>query len=156
MTFESENTRGTPGYAKFVMLAQTFVILFLVFWLYEQYLNDFYFQVYLNSTLQSNGLLLVIVASIGIFAMIGTGFYLRLRGTRNSLSMIVSTGETKGQSSKGNTGITILEPQVEQQLIEMIRKSTPADSIGQSRPDRSRMPTLKHEDKTESSSSSSQ
>jgi hypothetical protein len=156
LSLESANTRGTPGYAKTVMLAQTFVILFLTFWLYEQYLNDFYFQAYLNGTLQSNGLLLVIVASIGIFVMIGTGFYLRLRGTRNRLSMIVSTGETMGQSSKSNTSITILEPHVEQQLIEMIRKSTTADSIGQSRPDRSRMPVLKHEDNTGSSSSSTQ
>jgi hypothetical protein len=138
------------------MLAQTFVILFLSFWLYEQYLNDTYFQAYLNGSLQTNGLLLVISASIGIFATIGTGFYLRLRGTRSSLDVIISKGESGVQSSKGSTGITVLEPHVEQQLIEMLRKSTPTDTSGQSGNSGSRMQVLKREENMRQSNNSTQ
>jgi hypothetical protein len=122
-----------PSYAKLVMITQTIIILFFSYWVFEQYTYDMYFQTYVNGLLANDGLLLVIIGSIMLFAMIGIGFYARLHSTRKRLDMALGIEKNEKSSSTGsnksNESITILEPHVEQHLIEMIRKNSPADNL---------------------------
>ena len=127
LSLNETGSHHLPGYAKIVMMVQMMVILFFSYWVYEQYVNDYYFQAYLNGSLQGSGLLLVILGSVAIFAVLGIGFYARLRGTRKRLDTMTTTSET-GQPTKTGIGITILEPHVEQHLIEMIRKTSPPET----------------------------
>ncbi len=93
--------------------------------MYENYQNDFYFQAYVNASLQGSGFTIVALSSVGIFSAVAMGLYLKLRRTHRELEHLIvaehSTSEEQG--SKG-----VLEPHVEQHLIEMIRKSTPSDN----------------------------
>ncbi len=107
--------------------------------MYENYQNDFYFQAYVNSSLQGSAFAIVALSSVGIFSAVAMGLYLKLRRTHKELEHLILTehSATEEQGSK-----TILEPHVEQHLIEMIRKATPGDTTGAS----SSMPILKRED----------
>jgi len=44
--------KSIPGFAKIIILLQTVVILFLSFWIYQEYLNNSYLQAYLTGNLQ--------------------------------------------------------------------------------------------------------
>src|SRR5947208_1459691 len=58
-----------PGYAKIIMLLQSMVILFLTFWVLQEYTYNIYFQAYVNDMVQTNGSLiaiLVFVSSLGL------------------------------------------------------------------------------------------
>ena len=93
--------------------------------MYENYQNDFYFQAYVNSSLQGSGFTIVALSSVGIFSAIAMGLYLKLRRTHKELEHLIMT-EHPAPEEQGSK--TILEPHVEQHLIEMIRKSTPTDA----------------------------
>ncbi len=124
------------------MLIQTFVIGFMAFWMYQEYLNNLYLQAYVNSSLQGYGLFAVALGSVGAFTSVAVGLYARLRHTRRVLehSLTVQDGKTEnGRSS------SLLEPHVEKHLIEMIRKTTPATSSA------STMPVLKREEPSSNS-----
>ncbi len=57
-----------PGYAKIIMLLQSLLILFLSFWVVQEYMYNIYFQAYVNDVIQANGsliALLVIVSALG-------------------------------------------------------------------------------------------
>ncbi len=120
-----------------MVILQSFVIAYLGFWMYENYQNDFYFQAYVNSSLQGSGFAIVALSSVGIFSAIAMGLYLKLRRTHKELEHLIMTEHStpEDQGSK-----TILEPHVEQHLIEMIRKSTPAEASASSS-----VPVLKRE-----------
>jgi hypothetical protein len=122
---------------KILLLVQSFVIAYLGFWMYENYQNDFYFQAYVNTSLQGSGFTIVALSSVGIFSAVAMGLYLKLRRTHKELAHLIltehSTVEEPGSKS-------ILEPHVEQHLIEMIRKSTPDTTTSGS------MPVLKREE----------
>jgi hypothetical protein len=124
---------------KILLIVQSLVIGYLGFWMYENYQNDFYFQSYVNASLQGSGFTIVALSSVGVFSAVAMGLYLKLRSSHRELAHMILTehSATEGQGSKG-----ILEPHVEQHLIEMIRKSTPSDTSGAS----SSMPILKRED----------
>ena len=123
---------------KILVIVQSFIIAYLGFWMYENYQNDFYFQAYVNASLQGSGFTIVALSSVGIFSAVATGLYLKLRRTHKELEHLILTEHSaiEEQGSK-----TILEPHVEQHLIEMIRKSTPSDASDTS----SSMPILKRE-----------
>jgi hypothetical protein len=110
---------------KVLLLVQSFVIAYLGFWMYENYQNDFFFQAYVNASLQGSGFTIVALSSVGIFSAVAMGLYLKLRRTHRELEHLILTehSATEEQGSK-----SILEPHVEQHLIEMIRKSTPTDT----------------------------
>jgi hypothetical protein len=93
--------------------------------MYENYQNDFYFQAYVNSSLQGSGFAIVALSSVGIFSAVAMGLYLKLRRTHRELEQLVITEHSAQEERSSNT---ILEPHVEQHLIEMIRKSTPTDA----------------------------
>jgi hypothetical protein len=104
---------------------------------YENYQNDSYFQAYVNSSLQGSGFTIVALSSVGIFSAVAMGLYLKLRRTHRELEHLILT-EHSGPAEEESK--TILEPHVEQHLIEMIRKSTP-DTTGSGS-----MPVLKREE----------
>jgi len=106
--------------------------------MYENYQNDFYFQAYVNASLRGSGFAIVALSSVGIFSAIAMGLYLKLRRTHRELEHLIST-ERSAPEEQGSR--TLLEPHVEQHLINMIRKATPDDATGSSS-----MPTLKRED----------
>jgi hypothetical protein len=154
LTFENTVNNHTPAYAKLVMITETFVILFFTYWMYAQYTSDIYFQAYVNSLLGDNGLLLVIVGSIMLFAMIGIGFYARLHSTKKTLDLALenTSQSDKSGSSSSSKPITILEPHVEQHLIEMIRKNAPSDNAPSGTNTSGSMPVLKKENPSSTTS----
>lgn len=105
----------------------------------ENYQNDFYFQSYVNSSLQGSGFTIVALSSVGIFSAVAMGLYVKLRRTHKELEHLILT-EHEPHEEQSATGI--LQPHVEQHLIEMIRKSTPAVTSGAS----STIPVLKREE----------
>lgn len=124
---------------KILLLVQSFIIAYLGFWMYENYQNDFYFQAYVNSSIQGSGFTVVALSSVGVFSAVAMGLYLKLRRTHRELEHLILT-EHAAPEELGSK--TILEPHVEQHLIEMIRKTTPSDTTGAS----SSIPTLRRED----------
>ncbi|HXL50539.1 MAG TPA: hypothetical protein VN949_01860 [Candidatus Limnocylindrales bacterium] len=106
--------------------------------MYENYQNDFYFQAYVNASLQGSGFAIVALSSVGIFSAVAMGLYMKLRRTHKELEHLILTEHSAPQEQGSNT---ILEPHVEQHLINMIRKSTSSETSGAS----SSMPVLKRE-----------
>jgi len=103
------------------------------------YQNDFYFQSYVNASLQGSGFTIVALSSVGIFSAVAMGLYMKLRRAHKELEHLILTEHSTPEEQGGQT---ILQPHVEQHLIEMIRKATPSDTTGAS----SSMPILKRED----------
>ncbi len=106
----------------------------------ENYQNDFYFQTYVNSSLQGSGFTIVALSSVGIFSAVAMGLYMKLRRTHRELEHLTLTEHSAPEEQSAGAS-TILQPHVEQHLIEMIRKSTPAETSGAS----SSIPVLKRE-----------
>jgi len=106
----------------------------------ENYQNDFYFQTYVNSSLQGSGFTIVALSSVGIFSAVAMGLYMKLRRTHRELEHLILTEHSPPEEQGAST---ILQPHVEQHLIEMIRKSTPAETTGAS----SSIPVLKREER---------
>jgi hypothetical protein len=131
------STSRIPSYAKLIIIVQTLVIAYFAFWSYEEYLNNAYFQNYVNASLQGSSFAIVALSSVGIFTAVASGLYMKLRRTRRELEDLVSTEP----SSAGRESGSVLAPHVEQHLIEMIRKSNPPDTTGSSG-----LPVLKRED----------
>jgi hypothetical protein len=119
------------------VIVQSFVIAYFGFWMYENYQNDFYFQAYVNSSLQSSGFAIVALGSVGVFSAVASGLFMKLRQTRRELAHLAMT-EAPTVENPG-TG-SVLSPHVEQHLIEMIRKSTTTDTASGS------LPVLKREE----------
>jgi hypothetical protein len=124
-----------PRYAKVVMIFQSMVILFYVFWTYEEYVNNQYFQNYVNSSLQGGSFGIIAISTVGIFSALASGLFMKLHSTRKELESIVHTESSTPSttvSTSNSTGPTtgVLEPHVEQHLINMIRKSSPTDAAG--------------------------
>ena len=109
------------------------------FWMVENYQNDFYFQTYVNSSLQGSGFTIVALSCVGIFSAVAMGLYMKLRRTHRELEHLILTEHAPPEEQGAST---ILQPHVEQHLIEMIRKSTPSEASGVS----SSMPILKRDE----------
>ncbi len=131
--------RHIPGPVKVLLIVQSFVIAYLGIWMYENYQNDFYFQAYVNASLQGSGFTIVALSSVGIFSAVAMGLYMKLRRTHKELEHLIMTEDSTPEEQGSST---ILEPHVEQHLINMIRKATPGDTRGAS----SSMPILKRQD----------
>lgn len=137
MADDRVEARGSvPGYAKFLIVAQSIVILYFVFWSLEEYANNLYFQSYVNSTLQGSGFGIIALSSVGIFSAIAAGLYMKLRRTRLELHRL---GTVEGTYVEPNVSGSVLDPHVEQHLINMIRKSSDNTASGS-------LPVLKRED----------
>jgi len=135
--------KSIPGFAKIIMLLQTAVILFLLFWLVEEYTNNLYFQEYVNSFLQGSAFAAIVLISIIAFTVIAVFLYLKLKRTRKELEGLLSTEKTgSGGSRRGQ----VLDNRTEQHLIEMIRKTQPIMNSGTS----GGMPTLRRSEEERS------
>ena len=71
--------RAIPGYLKIIILAQAATILSLTVWMYQEYLNDAYFQQYVISLLQTNiiadallSMVTMSVFALGTFTLMGS------------------------------------------------------------------------------------
>src|SRR5436853_369273 len=81
--------RLMPGYAKIIMLLQSMVILFLSFWVLQEYTYNIYFQAYVNDMVQTNGSLiaiLVFVSSLGL----ALGLFKVLKSTHQQIGALVN------------------------------------------------------------------
>jgi len=117
-----------PGFAKIIMLLQTAIILFLLFWLAQEYSNNLYFQAYVNNFVQGTGFAAIVVVSIIAFMLIAIALYLKLRRTRKELEGLLSTDTVA--SSGARRGHEALDSRTEQHLIEMIRQTQPIANSG--------------------------
>jgi hypothetical protein len=115
------------------------IIVYFVFWTLEEYANNYYFQSYVNGTLQGSGFAIIGISAVGVFSAVAAGLYMKLRQTRMELLHLAVDEKTQGPTGDHETG-SVLSPHVEQHLINMIRKSTPPDSTSGS------MPVLKREE----------
>src|SRR5256885_13872913 len=113
--------RHIPGPVKVLLIVQSFVIAYLGIWMYENYQNDFYFQAYVNASLQGSGFTIVALSSVGIFSAAAMGLYMKLRRTHKELEHLIMTEDSTPEEQGSST---ILEPHVEQHLINMIRKAS--------------------------------
>jgi hypothetical protein len=119
--------KSIPGFAKIIMLLQTLVILFLLFWLAEEYSNNLYFQAYVNSFVQGSSFAAIVLISIIAFMVIALVLFLKLRRTRKELEGLLSTDTVaSGRSGRGQA----LDNRTEQHLIEMIRQTQPIMNSG--------------------------
>lgn len=128
------------------MILQSLVILFFVFWSYEEYMNNQYFQNYVNNSLAGGAFGIIAISTVGIFSAIASGLFMKLHGTRRELESIVHTeagSPTTLVPTSNSTGSTtgVLEPHVEQHLINLIRKSSPTDTVATGT-----LPVLKREE----------
>ncbi len=147
MEQESQDSSGrnTPGLAKTIMALQTGVIFFLSFWIFQEFENNVYLQIYVNGFLQSSGVTLVALGSVGFFSVMAVLLFAKLRRTGKELETVL-TGERQPQEKP--TGF--MDNRTEQHRIEIIRRTTPqppADPVTGSP-----LPVLKREDPAQSSS----
>ncbi len=131
--------KSIPGFAKILILLQFLVILFMSFWIYEEYLNNLYLQAYLNGNLQGVSFTATVLISIGLFTIVAVALYAKLRSTRKELEGIISS--EKVGTNRGRIGGRV-DAGAEQHVLEMIRKTTPIMNSGTGGP----MPTLRRVD----------
>lgn len=131
-------TNHVPAYIKLLITVQSLVIIYFVFWTLEEYTNNLYFQSYVDSFLSGSGFGVIAASSVAIFSAIAGSLYMKLRQTRMELQHLGPTVEHEQETHEPNS---VLSSHVEQHLINMIRKSTPADSVSSTS-----MPTLKREE----------
>jgi hypothetical protein len=129
-----------PSYAKLLMIGQSLIITYFVFWTLEEYANNYYFQSYVNGTLQGSGFALIAISIVGVFSAVAAGLYMKLRQTRMELLHLAVEEEKSSGPTEDHGTDSLLSPHVEQHLINMIRKSAPPDSASAS------MPVLKKEE----------
>ena len=116
-----------PGFAKILLLLQFLVILFMSFWIYQEFMNNVYLQSYVNFNLQGASFTAIVLISIGLFTIIAVALYAKLRGTRKELEEIISADtlepDESGRGQPGDSG-------AEQRLFEVVRRTTPIRNSG--------------------------
>ncbi len=142
---EHPGWNNIPGFAKTIILTQTVVIFFLSFWIFQEFQNNVYLQSYVNGFLQSSGVTLVAVASVGFFSFVAVLLSAKLHRTRKELETVLTAGR---QPQSRTTGF--LDNRTEEHLIEMIRRTTPQPSPNSETG--SSLPVLKREDQAQPSS----
>ena len=88
-----------PWYAKIIIVVETVMILFLSFWIYQEYVNNRYLRTYVDTSLQAEALAAKILVSIGLL-VIAMVLLAKWRRYRNELNMILS-GETFRPAKEG-------------------------------------------------------
>ncbi len=125
--------KSTPGFAKFVILAQTVIILYFSYWAVSEYNNNYYFQAYLNSQFQGGTGSIFILGTVGIFSMVSLVLFVKLHKTHKELGEIIAieaSGQTVAEHAKRHVGG--LDEATEKHLIEMIRRKASADNAAES------------------------
>jgi len=83
---------SVPRFAKIVIPLLTILNLLLLVWIYEEYLNNRFLQIYVNDSLQTGGFAAVELISIGFLAIASMVLFTKLLGYRRELDRILSTG----------------------------------------------------------------
>ena len=78
-------------FAKILIPLQTLLNLLLALWIYEEYLHNRYFRLYLSSSLQAGVATAIFLGVTGLLIIAALGLYAKLRGYRRELGMILST-----------------------------------------------------------------
>jgi hypothetical protein len=78
-----------PGYAKIIMLLQSMVILFLSFWVVQEYMYNIYFQAYINDTIQADGSLIAILVFVSALGL-ALGLFKVLKSTHHQIGALVN------------------------------------------------------------------
>ena len=78
-----------PWFAKIIILVETVMILFLSFWIYQEYVNNRYLRTYVDISLQAEALAAKILLSIGLL-VIAMVLFAKWRRYRNELNVILS------------------------------------------------------------------
>ena len=126
------------------MLLQSIVIISLSFWIYQEYQNNQYLQMYVNTSLQGSWLGAIALASVTGFSTVALILYRKLQRAQKELDEVLSN-ETVRKTVKGSP--SILDQKTEQHLIEMIQRTGPVQPTVQAGP----MPVLKRTDEEDSS-----
>ncbi len=115
-----------PGFARTIMVLQSIVIFSLSFWIYQEYQNNQYLQMYVNTSLQGVGLGVILLASITGFSSVAFILYRKLRRARRELDVVLSNQTGRKEVSRSPT---VLDQKTEQHLIEMIRAGLPPPAV---------------------------
>ncbi len=120
--------KSIPGFAKFIILAQTVLILYFSYWAVSEYNNNYYFQAYLNSQFQGGATSALILGTVGVFSLASLVLFVKLHKTRKELGEVITieaSGQTIAEHAKKHLGM--LDDATEKHLIEMIRRRAGAD-----------------------------
>jgi hypothetical protein len=86
-----------PRFARILIPAQTLFNLLLVLWIYEEYLHNRYFQVYVNDSLRGSFLGEIFLVSTGSLIIVAVFLYGKLQSYRREFERIVSTGTFRAE-----------------------------------------------------------
>ncbi len=131
-----------PGFAKILLALQTFAILFLSFWIFQEYQNNKYLQAYLNTSLQGTGFTLIAILTVTGFGIAAILLFRKMREVQQELDEILSTESVRNAATHSRN---YLDHKTEQHLMSMIRRTQPAETTTQT----SLTPTLKQLDSIE-------
>jgi hypothetical protein len=92
-----------PRFAKILIPAQTLLNLLLVLWIYQEYVHNRYFQMYLNGSLQEGVLGAIFLTSVGSLTIIAVFLYGKLQSYQREFERIVAT-ETSRMEEEGVVG----------------------------------------------------
>ena len=115
---------SVPGFVKILLVVQAVVIVGLSGWIYNEYINNRYLQLYLFGLFEGKGSLFAI---IGLGGLVGTALIGILLKAGNIL------GEIEHLSEKVETGIdakTMTHPKPTAMLVLKIAGPEPRDEIG--------------------------
>ena len=123
---DGSSWKTIPGFAKTLLLMQTVFIVFMAFWIYEEYQNNAYLQAYVNGNLNGISYSLIVLISVALFSIVALALYLNLRRTRRELEGVLS----KDRIGPDGTRVGQTDAGEEEHLIEMIRKNAPVMRSG--------------------------
>jgi len=87
-----------PKFAKVLIPLQTLLNLLLALWIFEEYLHNRYFQIYVNDSLQGSFLGGIFLASTGALVVVAVFLYGRLQSYRREFERIVATGTFRAEA----------------------------------------------------------
>jgi hypothetical protein len=91
-----------PGYAKIIMLLQSMVILFLTFWVSQEYMYNIYFQAYMNDMIQTNGSLIAIIVFVSSLGL-AVGLFKVLKSTHRQIGALVNQPSVLAMAPVGSS-----------------------------------------------------
>ncbi len=116
--------RDTPRFVKIVLLLQATVIVGLSGWIYNEYVNNQYLQMYLFSLFQGKG---SVIAVLGFGGLLGTALIGILLRAGNILGEI----EHLSEKVEDRTVVTLARPERSTFMpVLQIRRIEPVDEIG--------------------------
>jgi len=114
-----------PGFAKVLLVVQAIVIVSLSAWIYNEYVNNQYLQVYMFSLFEGQG---PILATLGVGGVVGTALIGILLKAGNVLGEIEHLSEKVGNGTDTNRATVLSSAQMP---VLKIANREPRTEIGQ-------------------------